>query len=140
VRAEKFRYNAAIIVACVVAFFGAVPLATSARVLLPILAIPLLLGFWAWRAGTDATADGLRVRALFGSRRIPWADVEALVPAGSRRVYAVLTGERRVRLPAVGAADIPRLSKPGERQEAPEVREAPEPRKARATQEETPTQ
>jgi hypothetical protein len=112
VQPEKFRYNAAIVIACVVAFFGAVPLAVSRLYLLPILVIPVALGFWAWRAGTDATADGLRVRALFGSRFIPWGDVEALVPAGPRQVYAALGGARRVRLPAVGAADLARLGKP----------------------------
>jgi hypothetical protein len=119
VQPEKFRYNAAIVIACVVAFFGAVPLAASRGYLLPILVIPVLLGIWAWRAGTDATAAGLRVRALFGSRFIPWSDVAALIPSGPREVYAALDGGRRVRLPAVGAADLPRLGKPVTRPDQP---------------------
>jgi hypothetical protein len=132
VQPEKFRYNAAIVIACVVAFFGAVPLAVSRTYLLPILVVPVLLGIWAWRAGTDATPAGLRVRALFGSRFIPWGDVEALIPSGPREVYAALGGGRRVRLPAVGAADLPRLGRPVTRTDDPADRPpdggpAPEP-------------
>ncbi|MGC9666254.1 PH domain-containing protein [Planosporangium sp. 12N6] len=105
-RPHKFRYNAAITVAAVVAFFGAVPLATSRLYLLPIALVPILVGVWGWRAGTDVTSAGLRIRALFGSRFIPWSHVTALVPAGRRGAYAVLTTGRQVRLPAVGADDL----------------------------------
>jgi Bacterial PH domain len=110
VRPQKFRHNAAITVACVVAFFGAVPLATSRMYLLPIIGVPILVGVWGWRAGTDVSPAGLNVRALFGSRRVPWSHVTALVPADRWRVYAILTTGRRLRLPAVGAADLPKLS------------------------------
>ncbi len=109
-RPEKFRYNAAITIAAVVAFFGAVPLATSRAYLLPILLVPILVAIWGWRAGTDVSTAGLRIRALFGSRLIPWPYVEALVPAGRTRVYAVLNNGRQLRLPAVSAADLPLLS------------------------------
>jgi Bacterial PH domain len=110
VRTEKFRYNAAVTIAAVVAFFGAVPLATSRAYLLPILLVPILVAVWGWRAGTDVSTAGLRIRALFGSRLIPWPYVNALVPAGRGRVYAVLYNGRQLRLPAVTAADLPRLS------------------------------
>jgi hypothetical protein len=110
VRPQKFRHNAAITVACVVAFFGAVPLATSRTYLLPIILVPILVGVWGWRAGTDVSPAGLNVRALFGSRRVPWSHVTALVPADRWRVYAILTTGRRLRLPAVGAADLAKLS------------------------------
>jgi hypothetical protein len=106
VRPQKFRYSAAIVVACVVAFFGTVPLATSRAYLAPLLLVPVLIGVWAWRAGTDVTPTGLRVRALFGSRFLPWENVTALVAAGRGRAYAVLENERRVRLPAVGVKDL----------------------------------
>lgn len=105
-RQQKFRYNAAITVAAVVAFFGAVPLATSHIYLLPIVLVPILVGVWGWRAGTDVGPEGLRIRALFGSRFIPWSQVAALAPADNRRVYALLTTGRQVRLPAVGAAEL----------------------------------
>jgi hypothetical protein len=83
-----------------------VPLATSHAYLLPIALVPILIGVWSWRAGTDVGPAGLRVRALFGSRLVPWSHVAALVPANRRRVYAVLTTGRQVRLPAVGAAEL----------------------------------
>ena len=108
-RPQRFRYSAAIVVACVVAFFGAVPLATSRAYLTPLLLVPVLIGLWAWRAGTDVTDAGLRVRAVFGSRFVPWQDVTALVAAGRGRAYAVLGNERRVRLPAVGVKDLERI-------------------------------
>src|SRR4051812_14674523 len=113
------------VVACVVAFFGAVPLVASLPYLVPVLLIPVGLGLWAWRAGTDATAEGLRVRALFGSRLIPWGDVEALVPVGDRQVYAVLADNRRVRLTAVSAADLAALREP-EQADQPELSDQPE--------------
>jgi hypothetical protein len=110
VRTLKFRHNAAITIASIVAFLGAVPLATSRAYLLPILLVPALVGVWAWRAGTDISPGGLRVRALFGSRLVPWSHVTALVPAHRHRVYAVLTTGRQVRLPAVGKADLATIS------------------------------
>jgi hypothetical protein len=106
VRPQKFRYNAAITVAAVVAFFGAIPLAASRAYLLPIALVPILIAVWGWRAGTDVGPAGLRVRALLGSRLVPWSHVAALVPADRRRAYAVLTTGRKVRLPAVGAAEL----------------------------------
>jgi hypothetical protein len=106
VRLQKFRYNAAITVAAVVAFFGAMPLATSHAYLLPVALVPILIAVWGWRAGTDVTPAGLRVRALFGSRLVPWSHVAALVPANRKRVYAILTTGSQVRLPAVGAAEL----------------------------------
>ncbi|WP_338090411.1 PH domain-containing protein [Planosporangium thailandense] len=108
-RQQKFRYNAAITVAAVVAFFGAMPLATSHIYLSPIALVPILVGVWGWRAGTDVGPEGVRIRALFGSRFIPWSQITALVPADRRRAYAILTTGSQVRLPAVGAADLATL-------------------------------
>jgi hypothetical protein len=110
VRLQKFRYNAAITIAAVVAFFGAIPLATSHAYLLPIALVPILIAVWGWRAGTDVGPAGLRIRALFGSRLVPWSHVAALVPADRKHVYAVLTTGRQVRLPAVGAAELATFS------------------------------
>jgi Bacterial PH domain len=104
----KFRSNVGIAVAGLVAFFGAVPVATVHWYLAPILLVPLAVLVWGWRAGTDADRDGLTVRALLGGRRLPWARITGLVPDG-RRVVAVLDGGTFVRLPAVGPADLPRL-------------------------------
>lgn len=85
------------------------PLAAAAPWLAPLLLVPLALSVWAWRAGTDADTDGLRVQALFGSRRLPWDRIAQLAPVEERRVAAVLTDGSSVLLTAVSPADLPRL-------------------------------
>lgn len=105
----RFRHNAALAVAAVVALVGGIPLAAAAPWLAPILLVPLAVAVWAWRAGTDADADGLRVTALFGGRRLPWTRIAQLVPADRGRVAAVLTDGTVVPLTAVTPADLPRL-------------------------------
>jgi hypothetical protein len=115
----RFRYNASIAIAGLIAFLGATPVATSgfvrtgpqpfyAYLLLVLLLIPAGVAVWGWRAGTDADAAGLRVRPGFRSHPIAWSQVSALVPQG-RRVSAELTDGRAVVLPAVAPADLPRL-------------------------------
>lgn len=114
----RFRYNVSICLAGILAFLGAIPVATVgfghedvpayAYVLLLILLVPLSIAVWGWRAGTDADANGLRIRALISSRRIPWTDVALLGPR-RRRVYAQLTDGRAIKLAAVSPADLPRL-------------------------------
>ena len=104
----KFRYNVGIAIAGLVAFFGAIPVATVHWALTPILLVPLAVLVWGWRAGTDADRDGVTVRALLAGRRLPWSRITGLVPDG-RRVVAVLDGGTFVRLPAVDPADLPRL-------------------------------
>lgn len=114
----RFRYNVSISLAGILAFLGAIPVATVgfghddvpayAYVLLLILFIPLAIAVWGWRAGTDADANGLRIRALVSSRRIPWTEVALLGPR-RRRVYAQLTDGHAIKLAAVSPADLPRL-------------------------------
>jgi hypothetical protein len=105
----KFRHNAAITVAAAVAVIGGLPLATARWYLTPILLIPLAIGVWSWRAGTDATVNGIRARALFGSRFLPWSAVDSLVVGERDRVYAHTAAGSAVRLPAVAPADLQRL-------------------------------
>jgi hypothetical protein len=104
----KFRHNASIAIAGLVALFGAVPVATIRWYLAPILLVPLAVLVWGWRAGTDAGPDGLSIRALFGARRLPWTRISGFVPTG-RRVIAMLDGGGSIILPAVAPADLPRL-------------------------------
>ena len=51
----------------------------------------------------------LVVRALFGSRHLPWSRITGLVPDRRGRVHAVLDNGASVRLPAVSTRDLPRL-------------------------------
>jgi hypothetical protein len=104
----RFRYNAALAVAGVIATLGGVPLLGASPYFAFVLLIPITIAVWGWRAGTDADERGVEVRALFGSRLVPWSQVEALVPDG-RRVQARLANGRVITLPAVTAADLPRL-------------------------------
>lgn len=104
----RFRHNAAIAVAGLVAFFGTIPLAATHWYLAPVLLVPLAVGVWGARAGTDADADGVYVRALFGRRHLPWDRITGFVHA-DRRVHATLAGGVEVPLPAVTALDLPRL-------------------------------
>ena len=43
--------------------------ATVRWYLTPLLLIPIAFAIWAWRSGTDADRDGVRVRALLGQRQ-----------------------------------------------------------------------
>jgi hypothetical protein len=104
-----FRHNQAIWVAAIVAFLGALPLATARWFLTPVLLVPLAIAVWAWRAGTDADATEVRVRALVGQRRIPWSRIVELASDGNGRAIARLDDGRTTPLPAVRAADLPRL-------------------------------
>jgi hypothetical protein len=104
----RFRYHSGIAIAGLIATFGALPFALSAWYLAPILVLPVAVALWGWRAGTDADAAGLTIRALLGRRRLPWSRVSGFVPEG-RRVLAVLEGGGAVPLPAVTPAELPRL-------------------------------
>ncbi len=117
----RFRYNAAIAIAGFLAFLGAIPLATAgfgdrtratpwyAYPLLLIFLLPLAMIVWGWRAGTDAGAEGLRIRRYgLGSEPIAWSEIVGIVPQ-NRRVYAILSDDRAVPLPGVNRDNIPRL-------------------------------
>lgn len=71
--------------------------------------IPLLAILYIARTATFVTADGVRVRAAFGSRRIAWDELRGL-SVQSRSVYAVLV-DGAVRLPCVRVADLAAVSR-----------------------------
>jgi hypothetical protein len=103
----RFRQNGAVLVAVMIAFVGTVPLAGARWALSPIILIPLAVGVWAWRSGTDVDAAGLRVRALLGTRSIAWSRVVELAADPRGRVSALLTDGHAIRLTAVRARDLP---------------------------------
>ncbi len=108
----RFRQHSGLTIVGLVAFFGAIPVATYRVYLVPLLLVPLAVAVWAWRSGTDADADGLAIRALLGTRRIPWSRVSGFVPEG-RRVSAILDGGGALRLPAVAPDEVPVLLRAG---------------------------
>ena len=74
-----------------------------------LFVLPVLAAVFIARTATIASGAGLRVRAAFGSRLLPWADLRGLSVTG-RSVYAVLD-DGAVRLPCVHTADLAAISK-----------------------------
>ncbi|MFF3856578.1 PH domain-containing protein [Micromonospora sp. NPDC002575] len=105
----RFRHNQAILVAAVIAFIGALPLASAGWYFAPVLLVPLAVGVWAWRAGTEADARELRLRALAGQRRVAWARVVELSADARGRAVARLDDGELLVLPGVRGSELPRL-------------------------------
>jgi hypothetical protein len=103
----RVRKSGALIVAALIAFVGTVPFAGARWQLAPILLIPLAVLVWAWRAGTDVDAEGLRVRALFGTTDVPWSRVAELAPDDRNQVSALLTDGKVIQLTGVTKARLP---------------------------------
>jgi hypothetical protein len=107
----RFRYGAAERAAAVVWLVACSALATAHWWLLPVLLVPLAAVAATFRRGTDIDDDGLRVRALLGSRRLSWDQIAELRAVGQRRVVVVSTAGRAVELPAVRPADLAKLTR-----------------------------
>jgi len=104
----RFRYGPSARAAAVILAIGTLALAGQRRALLPVLVIPLLVLVWVWRAGVDVSDEGLRVRAMLGTRLVRWSQVSAMSKVGTHVVVHV-TGGGSFRLPGVPPADVPRL-------------------------------
>jgi hypothetical protein len=104
----RFRQSPALAIAALLATLGAMPLLVGSLFLVVVPLATALFAIWAWRAGTDASPSGLRVRALLGSADIPWSRVENLIPAQGK-VIATLTNGGHVTLTAVRPEDLPKL-------------------------------
>ncbi|MCP2327220.1 hypothetical protein HDA40_005727 [Hamadaea flava] len=105
----SFRQPTALPVAGLIAAIGALPLLRASGWFFFVPLGIFVFAVWAWRSGTDADSNGVRVRALLGSRKIEWSRIEALVPAGRDKAQAVLTDGTRITLTAVRPVDLPRL-------------------------------
>lgn len=73
-----------------------------------LLLIPIAAAFFIARTATLVSANGIRVRALFGAKTLPWSTVTGL-SVDTRSVYAV-QADGAVRLPCVRVADLGNLS------------------------------
>jgi hypothetical protein len=73
------------------------------------LLVPVIAAVFVRRTATFVDADGIRVRAAFGSRLLRWDAVRALSVSG-RSVYAVLA-DGSVRLPCVGVQNLGALTR-----------------------------
>lgn len=108
-----FRHGAAERAAAVIWLAASSALATARWWLAPVMLLPLLAVAAAFRRSTRVDAGGITISALLARRRVPWESVSQLRAAGPRRVVAVLTNGRAVRLPAVRPADLARLAEAG---------------------------
>ncbi len=118
----RFRHHSALAVTALLAVIGSSPFLIEGIIalreggspanglLILVTTIPLAIAIWAWRSGTDANEYGIRVRALFGRRIVPWTEVEALVPDQRGHTRAVLHSGAAVPLTAVKPSDLPRLA------------------------------
>jgi hypothetical protein len=73
------------------------------------LLVPVLAAAFIARTATIVDAEAVVVRAIFGSRRLPWDDVRGLSVSG-RSVYAVLD-DGSVRLPCVTVSNLAEVSR-----------------------------
>jgi len=105
----RVRKTGALLVAAVIAFVGAVPLAGTSWQWTPVLLLPILAFVWAWRAGTDVYPDQLRVRALFGSTRVPWDRITELAPDVHGQISALLDNGNVIRLTGVTRDNLPKV-------------------------------
>jgi hypothetical protein len=112
----RVRKTGALLVAAVIAFVSAVPLAGAKWELTPILLIPLAIFVWAWRSGTDVYPEELRVKALVGSTRVPWPRIAELAPDPRGRISALLDNGNVIRLTGVTRGNLPRVLAAGQQE------------------------
>ncbi|HET6878360.1 MAG TPA: PH domain-containing protein [Jatrophihabitans sp.] len=74
-----------------------------------VFLLPLAVAVFVARTATVVSPAGVRVRALFGSRFLPWGEVRGL-SVGERALYAVLD-DGAVRLPCTRVAHLAALAK-----------------------------
>ncbi|MFI5931424.1 PH domain-containing protein [Actinoplanes sp. NPDC051494] len=112
----RVRRSGALVLAAFIALVGATPFAGAKWQLAPLLLIPFAVLVWSWRAGTDVTAEGLKVRALFGSSSVAWSEVAELAPDPRNRISALLTDGRVLPLTAVNKENLPAVLAAGGQQ------------------------
>ena len=112
----RVRKTGALLVAAVIAFVSAVPIAGVSWALSPILLIPTAFFAWAWRAGTDVYRDEVRVRALLRSTRVPWSRITELASDQHGRVCALLDNGNVIRLTGVTRDNLPQVLAAGGQQ------------------------
>jgi hypothetical protein len=74
-----------------------------------LMLIPVLAVAYIARTATVVDASGIRVRAVFGSRRLAWPDIRGL-SVSERSVYAVCQ-DGALRLPCVRITDLAAVSR-----------------------------
>ena len=108
-QAVRLSMNRMALVPGMVAVVCALPLATASSYLLFVLLAPAAWITYVLRSGVDVDDEGLIVRAVFGSVRIPWARITGVL-IGKRHEVSVTTVEGgAIRLPNLRTRDLARL-------------------------------
>lgn len=105
----RLQMNRIALVPAVVAVVCALPLATASPWLLFVLFLPAAWITYVLRSGVDADEDGLIVRALFGSIRIPWSRIAGVLIVRRQELSIATVEGSRVRLPGLRVRDLPKL-------------------------------
>ena len=105
-----FRIPPLAILGAVLLAFCATPAAFGAPGFWLVYLLPVAVVVWVLRVRTVADADGLTVRRLVGSRRVPWSEIRSLHLRDKGGVRAVLTDGAELPLPSVRVRDLPQLA------------------------------
>ena len=105
-----FRIPPLTILGAVLLAVCATPVAFGAPWFWLVYLLPVAVVVWVLRVRTVADADGLTVRRLVGSRRVPWSEIRSLHLRDKGGVRAVLTDGAELPLPSVRVRDLPQLA------------------------------
>lgn len=106
----RLRMSRTAMLPVVLLFLCVMPLAFAAVWTLVFLLIPLAAAAWVLRVGVDLDDEAVTVRSVVGSRRVPWSHVAGIRIGRRRELWLVTTAGTELRLPALRARDLPRLS------------------------------
>lgn len=105
----RLQMNRISLVPAVVAVVCALPLATASPWLMFVLLLPAVWITYVLRSGVDVDEEGLAVRGLFGSLRIPWTRITGVLIGKGQELSVATTEGGAVRLPNLRVRDLPRL-------------------------------
>ena len=108
-RTVRIHLSTTAVIVPLMLFVCCIPLATAGGWWGVLFAVPALALLVVVFAGTTATATGLSVRWLRGRVRVPWERLDRIEFPDARWAVAVTTSGRRVVLPGVRPADLPRI-------------------------------
>lgn len=95
----RLRVPRTALIAVFFLFLCVTPLAGVQLALLSLYVVPVGIGAWLLRAGTDIDSEGVTVRALLRSRRVPWDQVSGLSVRRRGELALALTDGRLLALP-----------------------------------------
>jgi len=105
-----FRIPPLTILGAVLLAVCATPVAFGAPWFWLVYLLPVAVVVWVLRVRTVVDADGLTVRRIVGSRRVPWSEIRSLHLRDKGGVRAVLTDGAELPLPSVRVRDLPQLA------------------------------